>query len=191
MSDRRGGSCSRQSNRGLVGYRRMARLARRKRVVPLSMERSAHFSRCKRYRYALWRTWDARLPTMLFVGLNPSKADAIRDDPTIRRCIRFAQDRGYGRLVVANLFARRTPKPVVLRKKSKPIGRQNNHWLLRLAAESDVCVAAWGNNGKHLGRDVEVVALIKDLKCLGLTKAGAPRHPLYVRADTKLRPLAD
>jgi hypothetical protein len=124
---------------------------------------------------------------MLFIGLNPSTADAIEEDPTIRRCIRFAQDRGYGRLAVANLFARRTPRPAVLRRKSKPVGRYNNRWLLRLAAEADVCVAAWGNSGRHLGRDAEVVALLGDLKCLGVTKAGAPRHPLYLRADTKLR----
>lgn len=127
---------------------------------------------------------------MLFIGLNPSTADAIEDDPTIRRCIRFAQDRGYGRLAVANLFARRTPRPAVLRRKSKPVGRHNNRWLLRLAADSDICVAAWGNAGRHLGRDAEVIALIGDLQCLGVTASGAPRHPLYVRADTKLRPLA-
>ena len=125
----------------------------------------------------------------MFICFNPSTADATRDDPTIRRCIRFAEDWKCGRLLVANLFAYRTPKPVVLRRKPKPVGRQNNGWLLRLAAESDVCVAAWGNNGRYLGRDAEVVALVKDLKCLGLTKAGAPRHPLYVRADTKPRSL--
>jgi hypothetical protein len=153
------------------------------------MKRSAHFSRCGRYRYALWRTWDAQLPTMLFIGLNPSTADAIEDDPTIRRCIRFAQDRGYGRLVVANLFARRTSKPAVLRKKSNPIGRHNNRWLLRLAAKSDICVAAWGNSGRYLGRDAEVIALLGHLQCLGLTTAGAPRHPLYVRANATLRSL--
>lgn len=154
-----------------------------------SMESSAHFSRCGRYRYALWRTWDEKCPTMLFIGLNPSTADAIEDDPTIRRCIRFADDRGYGRLAVANLFAYRATKPAVLRKALHPIGKTNNRWLLRLAAESDVCVAAWGNGGRHLGRDAEVIALLGDLKCLGHTTAGAPRHPLYVRVDTKLRAL--
>ena len=154
------------------------------------MKRSAHFSPCGRYRYALWRTWDEKRPTMLFIGLNPSTADAIEDDPTIRRCIRFADDRGYGRLAVANLFAYRTPNPVELREELHPVGRVNNRWILRLAAESDVCVAAWGNSGRHLGRDAEVVALLGDLKCLGVTKSGAPRHPLYVGADTTLRSFA-
>ncbi len=158
-------------------------------MPPLFMEGSAHFSRCGRYRYALWRTWDEKRPTMLFIGLNPSTADAIEDDPTIRRCIRFAGDRGYGRLAVANLFAYRATNPAVLRRTPYPIGRSNNRWLLRLAAESDVCVAAWGNGGSHLGQDAEVVALLRGLQCLGVTASGAPRHPLYVRADTKLRSL--
>lgn len=151
------------------------------------MERSAHFSRCKTYRYALWRTWDTRGPTVLFICLNPSTADAIKDDRTISRCIRFAKTWDFGRLAVANLFAYRTTKPAVLMRKPHPVGRANNRWLLRLAAESDLCVAAWGNNGGHRGRDAHVIALLKDLQCLGLTKAGAPRHPLYIRAATKPR----
>lgn len=154
------------------------------------MERSAHFSRCRRYRYSLWRIWDAQLPTMMFIGLNPSTADALEDDPTIRRCIGFAQDRGYGRLAMANLFAFRATKPLILSRAPYPVGRANNRWLLRLAAESDVCVAAWGDSGRHLGRDDEVIALIGDLRCLGLSRSGAPKHPLYVHAETRLRPFA-
>lgn len=126
---------------------------------------------------------------MLFIGLNPSTADAIEDDPTIRRCIRFAYDRGYGQLVVANLFAYRATSPAVLKRTSHPIGRANNRWLRRLAAESDVCVAAWGNGGRYLGRDTQVIELLSDLQCLGVTASGAPKHPLYVPADTKVRPL--
>ncbi len=155
------------------------------------MKRSAHFSRCKRYRYALWRTWDPHRPSMLFIGLNPSTADAIEDDPTIRRCIRFAEDWGYGGLAVANLFAYRATKPAVLMRELHPIGRLNDRWLLRLAAQTDVCVAAWGNGGSHLGRDAEVVALLNGLQCLGVTASGAPRHPLYVPGDATLRPLSD
>ena len=124
---------------------------------------------------------------MMFIGLNPSTADETVDDPTIRRCIGFADDRGYGRLAVANLFAYRATRPAVLKRTSRPIGVANNRWLLRLAAESNLCVAAWGNGGRHLGRDAEVVALLRGLQCLGVTASGAPRHPLYVRRDTKLR----
>jgi hypothetical protein len=148
------------------------------------MNRSAHLSRCQRYRYALWRTWNKRLTTVLFVGLNPSTADATDDDPTLRRCVRFARTWGYGRLMVANLFAFRATKPAELRLASHPIGRANDHWLLRLAAESDASGAAWGNAGSYLGRDAEVVALLSDLLCLGVTRAGAPRHPLYVAGAT-------
>src|SRR3989442_436141 len=110
------------------------------------MERSAHFSKCRRYRYALWRTWDPREPSVLFIGLNPSTADANEDDATVTRCTGFAQAWGYGQLVIANLFAYRTPRPEILRSTAHAIGRANNSWLLRLASESDLRVAAWGDH---------------------------------------------
>jgi len=154
--------------------------------MPPSVERSAHFSHCGRYLYALWRTWDARRPSMLIIGLNPSTADAIEDDPTIRRCIRFADDRGYWRLAVANLFAYRATRPADLRRTRHPIDKANDRWLLRLAAESDICVAAWGDGGRYVGRDAQIIALLGDVKCLRVTASGAPRHPLYVRAETNL-----
>src|SRR5687767_8369822 len=91
-------------------------------LMPRLVKRSARFSRCKRYRYALSRTWDARLPTVLFICFNPSKADAIEDDPTIRRCIGLARKLECGRLVVANLFAYRTTKPADLRRTERPVG---------------------------------------------------------------------
>ena len=75
------------------------------------MERSANFSRCRRYRYALWRRWAPGDDYVLLVGLNPSTADHRRDDPTIRRCIGFARDWGYSGLCVANLFAFRATYP--------------------------------------------------------------------------------
>ena len=152
------------------------------------VQRSVSLSRCGRYRYALWRVWDTRRPTVLFIGLNPSTADAIEDDPTIRRCIRFAEDWGYGRLAVANLFAFRATRVADLQEAKHPVGRANNRWLTRLAAESDLCVAAWGDGGRYLGRDGQVVALLHDMQCFGVTASGAPRHPLYVRADATLRP---
>ena len=151
------------------------------------MDRSAHFSKCRRYRYALWRTWDPLELSVLFIGLNPSTAGANEDDATVRRCIGFAQAWGYGRLAIVNLFAYRTSNPEILRSIDHPIGRANNSWLLRLASQSDLRVAAWGDHGRYLGRDAQIVAWLENLQCLGLTKRGAPRHPLYSPADSRLR----
>jgi hypothetical protein len=152
--------------------------------------RRAAFSRCGTYRYALWRRWDESRPAVLFVGLNPSTADAHRDDPTIRRCIGFANSWGFGSVIVANLFAYRTPHPKLLRAAPNPIGPRNDRWLRTLATDAGLVVAAWGADGEYLRRATEVSARLGDCRCLGLTASGAPRHPLYVRKDVLPRPYA-
>ena len=144
---------------------------------------SAVFSRCGRYRYVLRREWDLTRPVVLFIGLNPSTADAQRDDPTIRRCIGFAHDLGYGSVIVANLFAFRATKPADLRRAGDPVGPRNNWWLGRLRREARLTVAAWGVHGKLRSRDEEFLAEGGELYCLGRTKGGCPRHPLYLRAE--------
>jgi hypothetical protein len=154
------------------------------------MIRRAAFSRCGRYRYALWREWNPSGPTVLVVALNPSTADHRRDDPTIRRCIQFAKDWGFGRLTVANLFAYRTPEPRLLCRVDDPVGPANDDWLSRLAREAEFVVAAWGARGDHRGRAAAVAPCLGRLHCLGLTQGGAPRHPLYVRGDVRPVPLA-
>ena len=154
-----------------------------------SMIRAAKLSSDGRYRYALWRTWNTGLPTVLFLGLNPSTADAERDDPTVRRCIGFAKRWGYGTLCIGNLFALRTSSPRVLRRSTFPIGPQNDLWLRRLAAEADLIVAAWGAAGAWMDRDREVRNMFGPMMCLGSTVGGQPRHPLYVPRDARLRQL--
>jgi len=151
--------------------------------------RGAAFSRCGTYRYALWREWDDRAPSVLFIALNPSTADHRRDDPTIRRCMGFARDWGFGRLVVANLFAYRTPEPARLRRAEAPVGPRNDRWLVRLAADASLVLAAWGTHGDYLGRADRVRSRIQGLHCLGTTIGGLPRHPLYVRRDVRPIPL--
>ena len=157
------------------------------------MEADARFSACRRYRYALWRRW-APGPQLLFILLNPATADEYRDDPTIRRCLGFARAWGYGALAVANLFARRTASAVELarlaaRSPENLVGPDNDAWLLRLYRESELTVAAWGNQGRLLGRSRAVRTLAPALHCLGWTRLGEPRHPLYLPADTPHRPL--
>jgi hypothetical protein len=144
------------------------------------VERAAVLSRCGRYRYALRRTWDATKPRVLFIGVNPSTADAKRDDPTLRRCIRFATDWGFGALAIGNLFAFRSPNPKRLTRMHNPIGPHNDAWLRRLGEESTLVVAAWGSGGRLLDREQTVRAMFDSLQCLGTTAGGFLRHPLYV-----------
>lgn len=149
---------------------------------------SATFSSCRRYRYVLERTWDDQLPAVLFIGLNPSTADERADDPTVRRCRRFAVDWGFGSLILVNLFAWRTTDPRGLIDADDPVGRRNDRWLDLMSTRASLIVAAWGVHGDFRGRADEVARRLLDVHCLGMTKDGAPRHPLYMRADTQPRP---
>jgi hypothetical protein len=148
---------------------------------------SAEFSSCRTWRYSLRRTWDARRSPAMFVGLNPSTADETRDDPTIRRCIRFARDWGYGGVVMVNLYAFRATKPTDLHVAAEPVGPGNDEALEEAAAAAGLIVAAWGADpGPHPLQPRRVLRLVRpygEVHVLGLTKAGQPRHPLYMRAD--------
>jgi hypothetical protein len=145
--------------------------------------RSATFSPCRTWRYALERQWGDR-PALMVVGLNPSTADETHDDPTVRRCIDFARRWGFGRLVMANLFAFRATDPDVMRAAADPVGAENDGRLLERAADAGMVLAAWGVHGGHLDRDRAALPLLGKAWCLGETKAGFPRHPLYMRADS-------
>jgi hypothetical protein len=147
------------------------------------VNRRTRFSDCRTYRYVLWRELDADNPRYaLFIGLNPSTADEVTDDPTIRRCKDFARRWGYGAVCVANLFAYRATRPAELKAAVTPVGRANDRWLIRVAADAGVVVAAWGVHGSFAGRDREVIAMLDgQFSYLALTKGGHPRHPLYLK----------
>lgn len=139
------------------------------------------FSPCRRYRYTLWREFDMfKRSYVMFIGLNPSKADEVVNDNTVTRCINFAKSWGFGALCMTNIFAFRTKEPRVMKAQSDPIGPGNDKWLLRCAQEADLIVAAWGNDGRYLNRNEAVCGLLDNLYCLAITKAGQPIHPLYV-----------
>src|ERR1044072_1939098 len=141
---------------------------------------SAKFSACGRYRYNLRREWDESLPTVLFVMLNPSTADEAKDDPTIRRCMTFARDWGYGRIIVANLFAFRATDPAQLKQVDDPVGPDNFLWLKKATIESHLTIAAWGVHGAFRNRNKDVLPMPDNPHHLGLTKDGHPKHPLYL-----------
>ena len=158
---------------------------------------SAVLSECGTYRYALWREWMTGEGTCLFVMLNPSTADASEDDPTIRRCIGFAQRWGYGRLAVANLFAFRATEPNALLSATDPVGPENEHWLGQLFDDASLVIAAWGASVRPVAahRECEVIAKCRmfgvRLDCLGLTKENLPRHPLYIAGATEPVPFCE
>ncbi len=147
------------------------------------MEKKTVFSASRLYRYTLWRTWDMFQPAYLqVIGLNPSTADEMQNDPTIRRCIDFAKRWGYGSLCMTNLYAYRSTDPNMLLHIENPIGDENDKWLHDVSKNAGLVLAAWGTH-KAIGlRHKTVMAFMetRPLVCLGMTKGGQPRHPLYV-----------
>lgn len=143
---------------------------------------SAVFSSCRLYRYTLWRVWDDPGKYVQFIGLNPSTADEVTNDPTIRRCIDFAHRWGYGALCMTNLFAYRATKPEAMMKYSEPVGDENDKWLLKISERASILIAAWSQYGTHLNRAQAVRRLIKkEMFYLRLSeKTGQPYHPLYL-----------
>ena len=142
----------------------------------------AIFSPCQTWRYRLERRWSrAGNTTALWIMLNPSTADVAQDDPTIRRCIGFSKSWGYHELIICNIFALRATNPVELESHEDPIGPMNNEYILRASGEADVIVAGWGAHRMAIERGDRVLELLsKPVMCLGVTRSGAPRHPLYV-----------
>lgn len=156
------------------------------------------------YRYELRRSWPLGVQrTVVWVMLNPSTADAIVDDPTIRRVIAISKHLTKGiapidcsDLVVVNLFAFRATAPAELvramRHGADVIGPDNDRYLAHwLGAEEMTVIAAWGAQAGRsaLSLRAEQVARMRGSAwwCLDTTREGHPRHPLYTPAGAALR----
>ena len=154
----------------------------------------AKLSPCGVYRYTLFRDLGMQGPPLTAVMLNPSTADAQKDDPTIRRLTGFAKSWGLGSLLVLNLFAIRATDPRDMMAAEDPVGPLNDETIrhaLQLAKDEDRAVlAAWGAHGGHRQRDFYVTHKLVDgvdWRCLGMTHQGHPRHPLYVPKSQGLK----
>lgn len=155
-----------------------------------TVHKIAKLSPCGQYRYQLARVWGTG-DALVFVMLNPSTADADVDDPTIRRCMGFAKREGAAGIIVYNLYAFRATSPADMKAAVDPHGPNNDGWLSGLAiwareAKNPV-VCAWGTHADHSTVDRFKQNFIgAPLVCLGTTKDGHPRHPLYVKGDQPL-----
>ncbi|MEO0455646.1 MAG: DUF1643 domain-containing protein [Cyanobacteria bacterium P01_A01_bin.114] len=171
-------------------------------TVKDGIKRSAIFDATGQYRYSLERRWPEKSSPeklsleksstderkVVFIMLNPSRADAKQDDPTLRACMQFARIWGYSVLEVVNLFAYCTADPKVLKTVQEPIGEECDRALLAAAESATQIILAWGNWGQLLQRDQTVLKLLANcapkMYCLGMTQAGQPRHPLYIKRTT-------
>jgi hypothetical protein len=158
----------------------------------------AYLSTCRTWRYALWRLWGFQSygNCVMFIGLNPSTADETKDDPTIRRCIRFAKSWGYDGIYMLNLYAFRATDPKAMVHSADPVGPGNDEAFGYYRSRCGLIVAAWGSLETRYRPRVQWQSRITrvaqeagaTLHCLGTTKDGSPRHPLYVSGSTQLVP---
>jgi len=156
---------------------------------PSSYKIDAHISEDGLFRYWLEIIWDEKLPRIAFILWNPSKADHRISDPTALRVVAFAKREGFGGVWIANLFAFRATDPRELKSAVNPEGPSNMGTLLSMPDRARKVVVGWGAG---VGRSCAVRAQFLgymhsvQLWCLGTTKDGEPRHPLYLRADAPL-----
>ena len=158
----------------------------------------AEFSSCGLYRYRLWREWGDPTHRCAFVMLNPSTADDDQDDPTVRRCIQFAKDWGFGALDVANIFAYRSTDPKALYKLVDPIGPNNDAAIKHIVSAATRVIVAWGLHGKLRDRGVIALQMISAAMRNRLAEplalkvsetTGQPYHPLYLSGTLQPFPI--
>lgn len=138
------------------------------------------------YRYRLTRIWGTGTRIAVWIMLNPSTADAFRTDPTWTRCICFTRAWGLDGATAVNLHALRATDPAELARHLDPVGPANDQFIRDAAVTASVVVAAWGAHPSAASRAAAVTGAGYPLRCLGVTKAGHPRHPLYVPGTATL-----
>lgn len=162
--------------------------------------RSAVISPDELYRYLLVRKWGMGGKRLIVVGLNPSTADAITDDATIKLLTRMAIRYGFSELRMLNLFAFRATEPKVMRAAENPVGPKNEEYLEREMSNlngNDRVLLMWGAHGNHRNEANRVMEKLRvnpevfsRVMTIGLTATGQPRHVLYTRSTVVMHPVS-
>lgn len=155
----------------------------------------AHFSECRTWRYALWREWDSHRGFVLFVGLNPSTANEVENDTTISKCVGFANKWGFGGIYMLNLLSFCATQPERMLSASDPVGPENDSTFNLYSSKSNLIVAAWGGSVPmrervRLNLNTRIDNVLRNIntevRCLGKTQDGSPKHPSRISYDTPL-----
>lgn len=148
----------------------------------------AEFSPDRKYRYALWRVWDASLPSLMVIGLNPSKANESKDDPTIKKVKKIAANNGFGRVFMLNLFPLVSTDPGALLKERFQDLAVNYLYLHHFSNLANQIVFAWGNfkEAKLISFQIMNLKRFQAALCIHQNKDGSPKHPLYCSDNSQL-----
>jgi len=165
-------------------------------MASLFEDDGAIFSPCRSWRYLLWRIWDPEKPLATFILLNPSVAGESAPDPTVTRCIRRMMLRGYGGILIVNLFGWVDSNPAALLTALDPVGEDNDVHLMRAARRADIVICGWGTKfPRGSSRHRAVLQMLREAgitpMCLVKTKEGHPKHPLYVGYEVEPIALLD
>ena len=157
------------------------------------------------YRYALGEIQDNAKKLLFCFGINPSTATPEKLDPTAKRIQRLAQEHGYDSWVVLNVCAQRATNPNDMNKRQKTKVTDPHKENLKIIASllkqyghcSDI-LFAYGDlieKRSYLKSNLnEILNTIREIGytggcyCLGVTKAGNARHPLYQKVTAPFLP---
>lgn len=156
------------------------------RNIDLTIPKGAIFSDDGKYRYALWRVWNIHRPLLMQIGLNPSRAGAVRNDPTVTRNMSRAYKYGYGGLLQANLYAYVSTVPKVLLGDGDFVGEFTDDYLRLMVSMSSRQLCGWGSFPPVAERAPIVFAMLTEPYCLSVNADGEPKHPLYISYGTPM-----
>jgi len=154
-------------------------------MIDLTIPKGAIFSEDRKYRYALWRVWSLNRKPLMVIGLNPSTANGISDDPTISRLMARAYA-DFGALLMANLYAYVSTDPQVLLWNDNTIGELTDYYLSEMVNLSERQLCGWGSFKPVTKRCSQVMAMLREPYCLGVNQDGQPKHPLYISYKTQM-----
>lgn len=155
-------------------------------LIDLTIPTGALFSDDGQHRYALWRVWSQARPPLMFIGLNPSTANGIANDPTITRLMARADREGFGALLAGNLYALVSSIPSPLTWRDDAVGSETDEYLRQMIGMSRRVLCAWGSFPAASKRAATVLAMVPEPYCLGTNSDGQPKHPLYIPYSTKM-----
>ncbi len=155
--------------------------------IDLTIPQGAIFSEDRKYRYALWRVWNPNKPLLMTIGLNPSVASELKNDPTITRLMARASRENFGGFLMANLYAYVSTDPKTLLNNGYAVGEFTDYYVKEMVKLSARQLCGWGSFKPVIHRASIVYKMLPNPYCLGINADGHPRHPLYVSYDTPMK----
>ena len=147
------------------------------------LKKDAIISDNDKHRYCLSRIWSNGDNIVAFIGLNPSTADANKDDSTITKCVNYAKQWGFDGLYMINLFSFRATDKEEMLKDDNPTNAENDKCINKYINKANKVICAWGNDGVFKNRHKYIIDNFENLYCLTINKTGQPHHPMYLKLD--------